>query len=235
LDEIKAELSARLPSGVAFEIPLFGGIPVPQSTVMTWIIIGVITVLCIWLTHNLKERPGRRQMVAEVLGETCSLALILGGVYLILTGTISALIPFSYLGTVAVYLVVSNTCGLFGFTPPTKDLNVAAALAIMSGVLIYAAQFKYHGFRGGMKKFASPSVMIAPLNVMEIGIRPLSLCFRLFGNILGAYIIMELIKIVCPLVLPIPFSLYFDIFDGILQAVVFVFLTTLFLSESLED
>ena len=67
MDEIKAELSARLPSGVAFEIPLFGGIPVPQSTVMTWIIIGVITVLCIWLTHNLKERPGRRQMVAEVL------------------------------------------------------------------------------------------------------------------------------------------------------------------------
>ena len=66
MDEIKAELSARLPSGVAFEIPLFGGIPVPQSTVMTWIIIGVITVLCIWLTHNLKER-GRRQMVAEVL------------------------------------------------------------------------------------------------------------------------------------------------------------------------
>ena len=112
---------------------------------------------------------------------------------------------------------------------------MAAALAIMSGVLIYAAQFKYHGFRGGLKKFASPSAMIAPLNVMEMGIRPLSLCFRLFGNILGAYIIMELIKIVCPLVLPIPFSLYFDIFDGILQAVVFVFLTTLFLSESLED
>ena len=54
LDEIKAELSARLPSGVAFEIPLFGGHSVPQSTVMTWIIIGVITVLCIWLTHNLK-------------------------------------------------------------------------------------------------------------------------------------------------------------------------------------
>ena len=57
--------------------------------------------------------------------------------------------------------------------------------------------------------------------------------FEIQGNM--AYIIMELIKIVCPLVLPIPFSLYFDIFDGILQAVVFVFLTTLFLSESLED
>ena len=166
MDEIKAELSARLPSGVAFEIPLFGGIPVPQSTVMTWIIIGVITVLCIWLTHNLKERPGRRQMVAEVL-----VGFINNFCKENLGKHWRTFAP--YLGTVAVYLVVSNTCGLFGFTPPTKDLNVAAA--------------------------------------------------------------MELIKIVCPLVLPIPFSLYFDIFDGILQAVVFVFLTTLFLSESLED
>ncbi|MFR5026694.1 MAG: hypothetical protein ACLTC3_11280 [Evtepia gabavorous] len=45
---------------------------------------------------------------------------------------------------------------------------------------------------------------------------------------------MELIKTVAPAVVPVPFSLYFDIFDGVLQAVVFVFLTTLFLSESLE-
>lgn len=149
MDEIKAELSARLPSGVAFEIPLFGGIPVPQSTVMTWIIIGVITVLCIWLTHNLKERPGRRQMVAEVL-----VGFINNFCKENLGKHWRTFAP--YLGTVAVYLVVSNTCGLFGFTPPTKDLNVAAALAIMSGVLIYAAQFKYHGFRGGDEEVRLP-------------------------------------------------------------------------------
>ena len=71
-------------------------------------------------------------------------------------------------------------------------------------------------------------------DVMEVGIRPLALCMRLFGNILGGFIIMELIKTVAPAVVPVPFSLYFDIFDGVLQAVVFVFLTTLFLSESLE-
>ena len=111
MDEIKAELSARLPSGVAFEIPLFGGIPVPQSTVMTWIIIGVITVLCIWLTHNLKERPGRRQMVAEVL-----VGFINNFCKENLGKHWRTFAP--YLGTVAVYLVVANTCGLFGFTPP---------------------------------------------------------------------------------------------------------------------
>ena len=104
----------------------------------------------------------------------------------------------------------------------------------MSLVLIYGSQFRYHGLGGGLKKFGQPSVIITPLNVMEVGIRPLALCMRLFGNILGGFIIMELIKTVAPAVVPIPFSLYFDIFDGVLQAVVFVFLTTLFLSESLE-
>ena len=139
-----------------------------------------------------------------------------------------------YLGTIGLYLLFANLSGLFGVAPPTKDLNVTAGLAIMSLVLIYGSQFRYHGLGGGLKKFGQPSVIITPLNVMEVGIRPLALCMRLFGNILGGFIIMELIKTEAPAVVPVPFSLYFDIFDGVLQAVVFVFLTTLFLSESLE-
>ena len=75
---------------------------------------------------------------------------------------------------------------------------------------------------------------MAPLNILEIGIRPLSLCMRLFGNVFAAFIIMELVKMLVPIAVPIPLSLYFDAFDGIIQAVVFVFLTTLFLSEAIE-
>ncbi len=73
-----------------------------------------------------------------------------------------------------------------------------------------------------------------PMNILEIFIRPLSLCMRLFGNILGAFVIMELIKIVAPLLVPIPFSFYFDIFDGLIQAYVFVFLTSLFIKDTME-
>ena len=69
---------------------------------------------------------------------------------------------------------------------------------------------------------------------MEIFIKPLSLCMRLFGNVLGAFVVMELIKIIMPAFLPIPFSMYFDIFDGLIQAYVFVFLTSLFMKESME-
>ena len=75
---------------------------------------------------------------------------------------------------------------------------------------------------------------VAPIMVLEIVIRPLSLCMRLFGNVLGAFVIMELLKIVAPAIIPIPFSFYFDIFDGFLQAYVFVFLTALFMNEEQE-
>jgi F-type H+-transporting ATPase subunit a len=74
-----------------------------------------------------------------------------------------------------------------------------------------------------------------PLNILEIFIKPLSLCMRLFGNVLGAFVVMELIKIIVPVGLPVVFSFYFDIFDGLIQAYVFVFLTSLFMSEAMES
>ena len=63
--------------------------------------------------------------------------------------------------------------------------------------------------------------IITPINIMEIAIRPVSLCMRLFGNVIGAFVIMELLKMLMPVILPIPFSLYFDIFDGLIQTYVF--------------
>lgn len=63
----------------------------------------------------------------------------------------------------------------------------------------------------------------------------MALCMRLFGNILGAYIIMEMIKMLAPAVIPAAFCLYFDLFDGGIQMVVFVFLTTLFTGEGLKE
>ena len=77
--------------------------------------------------------------------------------------------------------------------------------------------------------------LLIPINLMEVAIRPLALCMRLFGNILGAFIIMEMLKLLVPVVLPAVFSLYFDLFDGLIQTVVFVFLTTLFTGEGIKE
>lgn len=57
---------------------------------------------------------------------------------------------------------------------------------------------------------------------------------RLFGNVLGAFVIMEIIEYLIPVGVPLVFSMYFDIFDGFIQAYVFVFLTSLFIAEAAE-
>src|SRR5699024_9689184 len=99
-----------------------------------------------------------------------------------------------YLITVLLFIGVSNICGIFGFKPPTKDVNVTAGLAIMSIVLIEAAGIRRRGARGWLKSFAEPTLIVVPINIIEVFVRPLSLCMRLFGNVLGSFIVMKLIE-----------------------------------------
>ena len=136
--------------------------------------------------------------------------------------------------TVLLYIGVSNIIGLFGLKPPTKDLNVTAALALMSIILVETSGIRSKGLKGWLKSFAEPVAVVLPINILELFIRPISLCMRLFGNVLGAFVIMELIKQLLPVALPVPFSLYFDIFDGLLQAYVFTFLTSMFIQEKIN-
>lgn len=219
------ELMAELQNETVFTI---FGIPIYESVVVTWIIMAVIVILCICLTRNLKvENPGKVQLFLEsifsagykffydILGEN-------GKQYI------------SYMITVVLYIGFANIIGIFGIKSPTKDLNITIALSLMSVVLIYGSSLVYKGPKKFVKSFAEPIAIIAPINVLEILIRPLSLCMRLFGNVLGSFVIMELLKIICPVFLPVPFCLYFDIFDGLIQAYVFVFLTSLFMKEGLE-
>ncbi|MBU5434004.1 F0F1 ATP synthase subunit A [Pseudoflavonifractor sp. MSJ-37] len=229
LDAFKETLVGELGNRVAFTIPLFGGIPVADSVVVTWIIMAALMLLTLFLTRDLRVRdPGKVQAALESAVE------FLNGFMKDNLG--SHWKPFApWLGTVALYIALSNMIGIFGLTPPTKDISVTAALALMSMLLIYGAQFRYNGLLGGMKRFAEPMPLLIPINLMEVAVRPLALCMRLFGNILGAFIIMEMLKYVAPVILPAVFSLYFDLFDGLIQTTVFVFLTTLFTGEGIKE
>lgn len=211
-----------------FTIPIFGGLDISESTVITWFIISFVAVLCMILVRNLSvESPSKKQQVLE---------LAVGGLYNIFDGLLGKAgkryIP--YLMSVLIYLGISNVIGILGVKPPTKDMNVTAALALMSIILIEYAGIHAKGGRGFIKSFAQPMAIMTPINILEVFIRPLSLCMRLFGNILGGFVVMELIKYFVPAIIPIPFSFYFDIFDGLIQAYVFVFLTSLFIKESIE-
>lgn len=227
MEEFASELMSQLESKVSFVIPIFGGIPVATSVVITWGIMLVLVVLSRILVRNLKMVPtgpqiyleavvgGMNKFFGDILGEE-------GRRY------------FPYLGTVALYIGCANLVGIFGLIPPTKDLNVTAGLSIMSIILIEYSGVKAKGVKGWFKSFAEPMPLLAPINFLELFIRPLSLCMRLFGNVLGAFVVMELLKLVAPAIIPVPFSLYFDIFDGLIQTYVFVFLTSLFMKEKME-
>ena len=211
-----------------FTIPLFGGIDVLESVVVTWIIMAVIMIVSLIMVRNLKVRniSGRQAAVESAFSFVYNFFLDLLG------EEGKAYIP--YMITVMVYLLISNMIGLLGFKPPTKDLNVTASLAVMSIVLVEAAGIRKKGVKGWIRGFAEPLPAVAPINVLGIFIRPLSLCMRLFGNIMGATVVMALIKNLLPLIVPLPFSGYFDIFDGAIQAYVFVFLTSLYIKEAIE-
>ena len=228
MEEFANEIKSMLNVDTVFTIPVFGGIEIYESVVVSWIVMAIMLVAALLLTRNLKvENPGKRQVFVEFC--VTSLQNIVKGI----VGE-EGLRYGEYLATVLVFIGISNMMGLFGFKAPTKDLNITAALALMSIILIEYAGIHAKGTKKWLKGFAEPVAVITPLNILEIFIKPLSLCMRLFGNVLGAFVIMELIKLVIPVALPAAFSLYFDIFDGLIQAYVFVFLTGLFIKEAVE-
>lgn len=227
--DLAQKLLDELNCKTAFTVPVFGGIPISESVVVTWFIMAGLTILSICLVRNLRVKDiGKKQLVLEI-----GIGFLYNFLYGILGKRGKKYIP--YLITVLLYLGIANLIGLIGFKPPTKDLNVTVALSLMSIILIEYSGLHQNGFKKWLKSFTEPIAIVTPINIMEVFVRPLSLCMRLFGNILGSFVVMELIKQVCSLIIPIPFSCYFDIFDGLIQAYVFVFLTSLFMKEALED
>lgn len=199
-----------------------------KSVVVSWIVLAVLITLILVFTRNLKvHNISKRQAAVE------SAVLWIRRVVGELLGE-EAMQYCPYIVTVLIFIAFSNMIGLFGLVPPTMDLNVTLALSLMSIVIVELAGIIKKGPRKWLKSFTEPMAVITFMNVLELFIRPLSLCMRLFGNILGATVIMELIKHVVPIILPAALSIYFDIFDGCIQAYVFCFLTSLYIKEAVE-
>ena len=222
-------LTAALKEELNVDMVSVFGLQIPESVVVSWGIMAFLVIGSMLLTRNLRvDHITKRQAILETV------VTMLNDFFTGLLGEQGKrYVP--YLMSVALYIACSNLIGVFGIKPPTKDLNVTAALALMSICLIEYSGIHARGGVGFLKSLAAPTPIMAPMNVLEIAIRPTSLCMRLFGNVLGAFVIMELIKLVVPVFVPAIFSLYFDLFDGLIQTYVFVFLTSLFMKETMGE
>jgi F-type H+-transporting ATPase subunit a len=223
---LSEKLVEELNCEVVFSV---GGIEVLESTVVTWIVMVVLILLCFFATRRLKVKNISKGQAAVELCATKLDAFVTDMV----GEKGKCYVP--YLITVLLFIGLSNIIGIFGFKPPTKDLNVTLALAIMSIVLVQVAGIRSRGVKGWLHSFIEPLPVVAPFNLLDLVTRPLSLCMRLFGNVLGAFVVMKLIETLVPAVIPMVASVYFDFFDGLLQAYVFVFLTSVYIKEAIGE
>jgi F-type H+-transporting ATPase subunit a len=149
----------------------------------------------------------------------------------------------AYILTLAMFLFFANISGLLGLYPPTANVAITVSLGFVTFAMIQYSGFKNNGFKNYMKSFADPSPLMVPLNIVGEIVIPFSLGFRLFGNIMSGSVLLALIYgmfealqigLVAPFVTPI-FHAIFDIFFGLIQTVVFIILTMVFISSKMPE
>lgn len=210
-------------------------IDIKPEAIIQLVLVLLIGILAWWATKYLKRRPtGKKQVVVEYIYTTIQNVVNanMGEQY-------GDMIPF--IGTLAVFIVTMNLLGLVGITPVTNNFSVTLALGLISFVVIQGYTMKKIGIGHYFLGYGQPMLMMLPINVIERVMLPVSLSLRLFGNILAASFLVELVyesldKIawIAQIGLPVPLHAYFDIFDGCIQMVIFVMLTMINIKITVE-
>jgi len=172
---------------VYFTIPIFGGIPITQTAVSSWIVTALLIFACIKIGKNLHKRPGALQVLAEK------------GVTMIYDLTISAMGEHNahwapFMGTIFLSSICGSFIGLTGFLRSvTADLSCTLVWAIMVSVIIWYNNIKNNGFVGWLKGFTEPIVVMTPMNIVSEIAQPVSMAFRHFGNVAGGGVITSIL------------------------------------------
>ena len=208
-----------------------------QVLIMSWVVIGILLAVAFLGTRKLETVPNATQNFVEyVLQFIRDLARTQIG-----EEEYRDWVPF--VGTLFLFIFVCNWSGaLFPLkvieipngelAAPTNDINTTVALALLtSGAYFYAGLHKkglsYFG------KYLQPTPVLLPINILEDFTKPLSLSFRLFGNILADELVVAVLVSLVPLVVPIP-MMFLGLFTSAIQALIFATLAAAYIGESME-
>ena len=228
---------------------VIGGRSVPLITdavITMWVVTALIIFAVVFFTRKLDKIPKGLQNVAEMFVD-----FIQG----LTKGQMHHHYKYfqSYIGALILFIAVMNCIALiniipngtlpnghhFGvlLEPPTRNFNVPLCLALTTCFFMVYCEFRFKGFKGWLSGFYKPNPIFGFVKILDYIVRPMSLCLRLFGSILGGTVAMGLVYAAMqpvPILLPGVIGIYFDIFEGVLMAYVFVFLSTLYLAEAVE-
>jgi F-type H+-transporting ATPase subunit a len=208
-----------------------------QVLITTWFVLAIIRIFSLVATQNLKETPDRFQNLAEYITE------FIRDIAKTQIGEHEYLSWVPFLGTIFLFIFVSNWSGALlpwrvleipngELAAPTNDINTTVALAILTSIAYFYGGLSKKGL-GYFKRYISPAVFLLPINILEDFTKPLSLSFRLFGNILADELVVGVLVTLVPLVVPIPLILL-GLFTSAIQALVFATLAGAYIGEAIE-
>ena len=136
--------------------------------------------------------------------------------------------------TFGLVLIACNSISYFHLPPPAKNVAFPIGCAITAILYVIVMTIKFVGLKGFWLSLTQPIIIMLPFKLLDYVVKPLSLALRLFGNVFAAFVFMEFLSISIPLILPGVAGLWFDIIDGMIQAVVFSYLTMSYIGENVE-
>ncbi len=199
--------------------------------VHAWLVMALLVTLALVIRSRISKVPGKLQNVAEV---------VIGGIEKIIVDNMGerGRPYFPLIATLALFILTSNLLGLIpGFFPPTANLSTTAACGIIVFLSTHVIGVYNHGPKY-IRHFLGPIWWLAPL-MLPVEIighlsRPLSLSFRLFGNMNGHELVLLIFFGLAPFLVPLPMMLM-GVLVAFLQSFVFMLLATLYISGSLEE
>ncbi len=214
---------------VSFLQLIFPSIPIHIS--YTWLVMIILIALSYLATRRLNLVPGTIQNVMEVIVE------ILHNLLIETMGPKGKRF-FALIATIGLFILTSNILGLIpGFDSPTANLNTNLAMALIVFCLTHSVGVQVHGIKY-LKQFVGPNPWMAPIMIpIELVshiARPVSLTFRLFGNIEGGHIVLLVIAFLVPLLIPLP-VLVLKLFICFIQALVFMLLSMMYIAGAMEE
>nr|YP_009145468.1 ATPase subunit IV [Monomorphina parapyrum]AKL78941.1 ATPase subunit IV [Monomorphina parapyrum] len=208
-----------------------------QVLINSWIVFAVVFALCILTTRELKIVPEKGQTFMEFLTE------FIRDIAKAQIGEKEYLNWVPYLGTLFVFIFVCNWSGALipwkiielpngELGAPTNDINTTVALALLTSVSYFYAGLSKRGL-GYFSSYVEPIPFLLPIKILEDFTKPLSLSFRLFGNILADELVVTVLVSLVPLVVPIPL-IFLGLFTSGIQALIFATLSGSYIGEAME-
>jgi F-type H+-transporting ATPase subunit a len=208
-----------------------------QVFITSWIVIGLLLIASFAATRNIQRIPsGIQNLMEYALEFVRDLTKNQIG-----EKEYRPWVPF--VGTLFLFIFVANWSGALvpwkllklpegELAAPTNDINTTVALALLVSLAYFYAGFKKKGL-GYFAKYVQPTPVLLPIAILEDFTKPLSLSFRLFGNILADELVVGVLVLLVPLFVPLPVMLL-GLFTSAIQALVFATLAAAYIHEALE-